>query len=296
MSEMAAAAAGGPQIAVIVPHYNDVVRLVRCLEALAPQLAPDVELVVVDNGSTDDLGPARAALPGVRIVTEPAKGAALARNRGVAETTAPVLAFIDSDCLPAPGWIAAARGVASRTDRDFFGGPIEVFDETPAPRSGAEAFEAVFAFDWKSYISRKGFAGSGNLVTSRAVFEAVGPFIAGLSEDLDWSHRATAKGYRLSVAPDLIVGHPSRSDWPALRRKWLRMTREAWELNGIADPMRWRLKALAMPVSAIVHLPKALASPRLAGIGERARAAATLLRLRFLRMVWMLRLAAGGQI
>ena len=86
-----------PAIAVIIPHYNDVARLARCLTALAPQLAPDVELVVVDNGSTDSLEPARAALPGVQIVTEPEKGAAPARNRGVAETTAPVLAFIDSD-------------------------------------------------------------------------------------------------------------------------------------------------------------------------------------------------------
>ena len=87
-----------------------------------------------------------------------------------------------------------------------------MFDETPAPRSGAEAFEAVFAFDWRGYIANKGFTVTANMVTCRAVFADVGPFINGVSEDLDWYRRATAKGYRLQAAGDLRVGHPSRSD------------------------------------------------------------------------------------
>lgn len=285
-----------PAIAVIVPHYNDAARLARCLAALGPQLEPDVELVVVDNGSTEDLGPARAALPGVRIVTESAKGAALARNRGVAETAAPVLVFLDSDCLPAPGWLAAARATAARADGDLFGGRIDVFDETPAPRSGAEAFEAVFAFDWQGYVEKKGFTVTANMVTRRDVFAATGPFINGVSEDLDWCQRAVAKGFRLRTAPGLRVGHPSRSDWAALRRKWLRMTREAYELDGARSRGRWVLKALAMPVSVLAHLPKVAASPRLSGPGERLRGAATLTRLRLARMVWMLRQAAGQKV
>lgn len=283
-----------PALAVIIPHYNDVARLARCLAALVPQLTPDVELVVIDNASTDRLDSARAALPGVRIVTEPAKGAALARNRGVAETSAPVLAFLDSDCLPAADWLAAARATGARTDGDLFGGRIDVFDETPPPRSGAEAFEAVFAFDWRGYIEKKGFSVTANLVTRREVFQTTGPFIHGVSEDLDWCRRATAKGFRLCPAPDLRVGHPSRQDWEALRKKWLRLTREAFELESRRGV--WALKALAMPVSALVHLPKVIASPRLSGPVERARGAATLVRLRLARMVWMLRQASGSQI
>lgn len=285
-----------PGLAVIIPHYDDVARLTRCLAALVPQLGPEVELVIVDNGTPGSLASARAVLPGVAIVTEPAKGAALARNRGVAETRAPVLAFLDSDCVPGPGWIAAARATAARSDGDLFGGRIDVFDETPPPRSGAEAFETVFAFDWQGYIVRKGFTVTANMVTTRAVFEDVGPFINGVSEDLDWCRRATAKGYRLRAAPDLAVGHPSRSDWPELRRKWLRMTREAWMLEAPRGRARWILRALAMPVSAAVHLPKVLASSRLGGLGERLRGAATLVRLRMARMAWMLRQVAGMRV
>ena len=284
-----------PAVAVIIPHYNDVVRLARCLTALAPQLAPDVELVVVDNASTDSLDPARAALPGVRIVIEPAKGAALARNLGVAETTTPVLAFIDSDCLPAADWVEMARKTAARTDGDLFGGRVDVFDETPPPRSGAEAFEAVFAFNFRKYIEKQGFTGAGNMVTTRAVFEAVGGFLNGVSEDREWSMRAVSNGYRLLYEDALAVSHPSRSDWPALRRKWQRMTQETYNLEGADARGRWTMRALAMPVSALVHLPKILASPRLSG-GERLRGAATLIRLRLLRMAWMLRQAVGGKV
>ena len=77
------------EVAIIIPHYNDVARLERCLEALMPQVGADVEVVVADNASTADLGPVRARWPGVRIVTQPEKGAGPARNAGVAATDAP---------------------------------------------------------------------------------------------------------------------------------------------------------------------------------------------------------------
>lgn len=285
-----------PDAAVIIPHYNDVVRLERCLAVLAASDLHGVDLVVVDNGSSQSLTAIRAAFPGVRFFIEPEKGAAAARNRGVRETTAPLLLFIDSDCIPAPDWLTMARQVAARAD--LIGGRVDVFDETPPPRSGAEAFEAVFAFNFRNYIEVQGFTGAGNLVTRRDVFEAVGGFVNGVSEDRDWSMRAVAKGYRLIYEDGLVVSHPSRSDWPALRHKWQRMTRELCASNGSAprDRLRWGMRALAMLPSAVVHLPKVLLSPRLNGAGERLRAAATLIRLRFLRMVWMLRQAAGLSI
>ena len=291
----------GAAIAVIIPHYNDGERLARCLAALMAQDGTGAEVVVVDNGSTQPLDAIRAAHPAVRFVTEPAKGAALARNRGVAETTAPILAFLDSDCLPAPDWLAVARRLGTDPAADIWGGRIDVFDETPPPRSGAEAFEAVFAFDWRGYIEKKGFAVTASLVTRREVFESTGPLINGVSEDLEWCRRAVGKGWRLAAAEDLRVGHPSRSDWPALERKWIRVTKESYDLAGgraagVQGQAKWALKALAMPMSALVHLPRVLFSPDLRGARERLRGAGTLWRLRLRRMRWMLRQAAGRPI
>ena len=288
--------ADAPDIAVIIPHYDDPVRLRRCLAAMAENELGRAEVLVVDNASPEPPEALTGEFPFARLLTEAEKGAGPARNRGVAESRAPVLAFIDADCVPAPDWLETARAVAGRAD--LVGGRVSVFDETPPPRSGAEAFEAVFAFDFRNYIERKGFSGAGNLVTHRRVFEAVGGFGNGISEDTEWTMRAVAAGHGLIYEDGLRVGHPSRADWPALRRKWRRMTEEAYALERARGRprIRWVLKALAMPASAVMHLPKLVVSPRLTGPGERLRGAATLIRLRLLRMVWMLRQAASGRI
>lgn len=282
------------EAAIIIPHYNDVARLCRCLTALIPQIGPGIELVVVDNGSTESLDPLRASWPGLRLVTEAAKGAAHARNRGVAETGAALLFFLDCDCLPAPDWLQTALAVCDGAD--VTGGRIEVFDETPPPRTGAQAFEAVFAFDNRAYVARQGFSVTANLLTRRDVFAATGPFRAGLSEDLDWCRRATARGYRLAYEDGLRVGHPSRGDWPALRRKWRRLTEEGFGVNGTSPRQRlaWGARALLMPASILVHLPRVLRHRALRDPGERRRALVTLARLRLTRMRWMLAQALRG--
>lgn len=288
-----------PDIAVIIPHYNDAVRLERCLTELMKNDVGTAEILVVDNNSPAPPDHLQARFPNVRFLSETEKGAGPARNRGVAESTAPVLLFIDSDCVPDHDWLTVARTVAPKAD--LIGGRVDIFDETPPPRSGAEAFEKVFAFDFKNYIEVKGFTGSGNLVTRRDVFEDVGPFRTVVSEDSDWSYRATAKGYRLIYEDGLRVSHPSRSDWNALRHKWRRLTQESYALlqsqrPGMSGRLRWALKALAMPLSAVAHLPKLFLSPKLDTIGERFRAAGTLIRLRLQRMLWMLQQTVGGQV
>ncbi len=279
--------------AVIIPHYNDTARLDRCLAALGAQDLTAVEVVVVDNGSTEPLAAVKAAHPFARFVVEPEKGAAAARNRGVAETTAPGLFFLDADCVPTSDWLAAAlRATAPGT---VTGGRVEVFDETPGPRSGAEAFETVFAFHQRAYIEKKGFSVTANLITTRAVFEATGPFRAGVSEDLDWCHRATAAGHRLVYDDRLTVAHPTRRDLTALLGKWRRMTAETFGLGGGGARARliWAGRACLMPLSVLAHAPRVMTHPALASPGERARALATLARLRLTRSVWMLRQAAG---
>jgi GT2 family glycosyltransferase len=296
-SRISVAAKPPPTLAVIIPHYNDPVRLGTCLAALAPQLAgrTDVECLVVDNDSPCDLGPLEAARPAIRFVTEARKGAAAARNRGVSETSAPALLFLDSDCVPAPDWLVTALGLYGRAD--VIGGRVDTFDETPPPRTGPEAFETVFAFHQKDYIEKKGFSVTANLLTSRAVFEDVGPLTVGLSEDIDWCWRAREKGYQLIYADELAVAHPTRSDWPGLTKKLRRTTDELFFLNGTSPSarMKWLARSMAVLLSGPVQITTVLASPRLSGAGERSRAAGTLLRLRAMRSFWMMRQALLGR-
>ncbi|MCB2128042.1 MAG: glycosyltransferase [Rhodobacteraceae bacterium] len=288
-----------PSHAVIIPHFNDTARLRRCLGALFAPGIGTAEVVVVDNGSTEPTGWVSADFPAVRLLHEPMKGAANARNRGVAETTAPWVFFLDADCVPAPDWLSAAQAGCGAAD--IVGGAIDVFDETPPPRSGAQAFETVFAFNYRDYIEKKHFSVTANLLTSRTVFDAVGPFIDGLSEDAEWCLRARAKGFRIALDENLRVSHPTRSDMPALDRKWRRITREMFALHqtrhpGLTGRVLWAARAPVVALSALAHLPKLVASPRLSGGAERASGAAALISMRCRRAWWMLRQAFGGQI
>ena len=275
------------QISVIIPHYNDVQRLTRCLEALMPQVRADVDVIVADNGSSESLDVVVARWPTVRVVVQPEKGAGPARNAGAWASDAPWLLFLDADCVPADHWLETARDLM---DRDVvYGGAVTLFDETPPPKSGAEAFETIFAFQVELYLE-KGFLASCQLVMAREAFERVGGFKSDVSEDVDWSRRATGAGLRLALSPELSVSHPSRSDWTALERKWRRLTSEEYltEVHGPVRRLRWALKAVAMPLSVLMHLPRVLLAPALTG-GERIRAVGTLIRLRFMRMIWMLK-------
>lgn len=277
--------------AVIIPHRNDPIRLTRCLDALLTGASPDVEIVVVDNGSTVFPEDLVAAFPGVRIVSEPWAGAAHARNRGVAETCAERLFFLDCDCVPDPGWITTA--LAFGPGADIVGGRIALFDETPKARTGAQAFEAVFAFDNRRYVESEGFSVTANLLTTRAVFEAVGPFRDGVSEDKDWCQRATRMGYRIAYEDALSVAHPTRADWDALVRKWRRLTEEGHALSTqTGGSIAWAARALATGPSAFVHAPRLLRKEGLSA-GDRIAGLSVLFRLRWLRAWWMLRQVAG---
>ena len=285
------AVAGAPDAAVIIPHYNDTSRLLRCLSALVPQAARHrVEIVVSDNGSDADMTALQARFPQVKVVVERAKGAANARNAGVAASTAPWLFFLDSDCVPAEDWLDRAMATGGRDV--IIGGRVDVFEETPPPRSGAEAFEAVFGFAQRDYIRHKYFSVTANLLTTRAMFEAVGGFDGMVSEDCDWCRRARAKGYDIEYRDDLVVRHPGRATWAALARKWQRVTNEAYFGNGtsVADRVRWALRALVVAVSPAAHLPRMVRASHLTH-HERLAGAATLIRLRLARAGWMLRQA-----
>jgi GT2 family glycosyltransferase len=293
---------GQPEMAasVIIPHYNDPVHLREVLDRLEAQAArlrssAAVEILVVDNGSTVDLAPLQRAHPSVRWLVEPQKGAANARNRGVAASRAGLFAFIDSDCIPADDWLETA--LACARGPDIVGGRVDTHDESPPPRSGAEAFERVFAFNQKAYVMRMGFTGAGNFVVKKQVFEAVGPFVHGVSEDKDWCLRAGRLGYRIVYADNLVVSHPTRPDWPSLRRKWARLTEESFGLAMQAPlgRLRWFARSFLVLASIPVHAVQLLLSPRLDTSGERLRGTATLVAIRMRRFGWMLRQALTGE-
>ncbi|MEA2472446.1 MAG: hypothetical protein QOE06_361 [Thermoleophilaceae bacterium] len=124
-----------PDVTVVIPTRDRWDILSRTLAALDRQDlgAVEAEVVVVDNGSRDV-----PELPGVRVVSEPVRGAAAARNRGIAEARGRIVLFIGDDCIPADAGLVRghaeshadgpARAVTGRIEWDPAVERTEVMD------------------------------------------------------------------------------------------------------------------------------------------------------------------------
>jgi GT2 family glycosyltransferase len=280
-----------PLVSVIVPHLHDLRGLDLCLAALARQTLPPerVEIIVADNGSPEgEAAVARTVGGRARLVIVAEPGAGPARNGGVAVSRGEILAFTDCDCRPEPDWLE--QGTLALSRHDIVGGRIRVLARNPLAPTAPEAFERVFAFDNEAYVTRKGFSATANLFCPRAVFDAVGGFRRGLSEDVDWCHRARSAGLSVGYAPEAVVGHPARRTWAELRAKWRRLDRESYARIAGAGRLGWILRSLMLPGSALVHTPRVLFSGELSGLDQRLAALGVLYRLRLWRLADALRL------
>jgi glycosyltransferase involved in cell wall biosynthesis len=128
-------------IDIVICTYNNVVMLDRVLQCLVAQDTTDVSwsVLVVENNCTDatrrviDEYIAAGKIPGLRVVTEIIQGLTPARLRGVHETTAPWIAFVDDDCLLDRGWIGAVADFAvQHSEAAAFGGRVLPAWEAPA--------------------------------------------------------------------------------------------------------------------------------------------------------------------
>jgi glycosyltransferase involved in cell wall biosynthesis len=264
-----------PEISIVVPHLNQPGALAEGLAALLDQeIAPGrAEIVVVDNGSAEPPGAVVARFPGVRLAIEPVPGPGPARNRGVAETTAPILAFTDADCLVDRRWAAMIlERFAAEPDLAILGGDVRVRAAEPGHPTAAEAYDLVYAFPQRRYIERKHFSGGGNLAMRRTVFERVGPFAGiAVAEDTDWGQRAARMGFVTLYEPRMIVHHPARRSMADLKAKWDRNISHHYAAlaPGAAARLGWIARLAALGVMPLAQVPHILATDRLHNPRER---------------------------
>ncbi|MEQ8848772.1 glycosyltransferase family A protein [Botrimarina sp.] len=106
-------AAGTPTYSVVVPCYNGAPFLRETLDSVLAQTAPPLEILVIDDGSTDDSAAvAESYGDPVRVIRQPNQGESVARNRGIDEARAEWVAFLDADDLWRPSKLAAQLEVA----------------------------------------------------------------------------------------------------------------------------------------------------------------------------------------
>jgi glycosyltransferase involved in cell wall biosynthesis len=234
-----------PLASVVIPVRNDAQGIVDTLRALGEQTLPRerFEVLVVDDASDDGTAEAVVAHEDVRLLRQDhPTGSYGARNRGMGEAGARIIAFTDAGCLPAPDWIE--RGIARlEAGNGVIGGHIAM-PLGPAPTLAAMV-DVIHHLDQQRYVEEYGSAVTANLVTERSVFDRVGPFHEGLrsSGDVEWTTRAVRAGIPLVYAPEVVVTHHPRTRARQLLRKSSRVAQGGSALRalGLDEPGPTRL-------------------------------------------------------
>lgn len=200
-------------ITVVVPTRDRPERLRACLQALSAATGPDDEVVVVDSASRQagEVAAVADAL-GARLLRVEQPGASRARNAGWRAAERPVVAFIDDDCLAAPGWTACyARGFAAHPEAVALWGPVTV----AVAGTGTADVAADGPAEARHGDDVGPLGGSGNLAVRVAALARVGGFDellgAGVplraSEDKDLLLRLLAAGGSARLEPGAVVQH-----------------------------------------------------------------------------------------
>ena len=190
---------------VIVPARNAASTLGATLAALAAQrTTAEFEVIVVDDGSTDDTAAIAESSPlAVRLVRSGGVGPGPARNAGVAVATGEALAFTDADCVPTPGWLEA--GLEALAGADLVQGAVHA-----DPAAAAGPFDRTL---W--VVAETGLYECASLFCRRELFDRVGGFEdwlgarlgKPLAEDAWFGWRARRAGARTAFADAALVHH-----------------------------------------------------------------------------------------
>jgi glycosyltransferase involved in cell wall biosynthesis len=127
-----------PAVSVIIPTHDRAAFLIEALDSVASQTFKDYEVIVVDDGSAEDIAVAvrdHATQP--RVMRQPHQGPAAARNYGLSEASSDIVAFLDSDDLWLPRKLDVfMQAMAARADVNIFYGPMAPIDESRRPVAG----------------------------------------------------------------------------------------------------------------------------------------------------------------
>lgn len=203
------------EASIIIPTYNRVDKLQRCLLALSSQTYPmaDLEVIVVVDGSTDNTLGMLAGLKtpfGMRVIQQPNSGQPAALNRGAAEAAGRVCIFLDDDITVAPCFVAEHLSLHHIRDRVVGIGQLTL---TLSPN--ADWFARGFAQSWRDHYSQLNHGThqpdwddcyGGNMSVSHAAFLAVGGNITDLRRayDVELAYRLKQYGCSFEYLPEAV--------------------------------------------------------------------------------------------
>lgn len=210
-----------PLVSIIVCSYNGGKTLAACLESLGRIDYPAYEIILVDDGSTDDTAGIAARFPHVRYLRQENHGLSHARNTGAAAARGEVFAYTDSDCMADRDWLRFLIGTLRSGRYAGAGGP----NVSPPATNWIQACVAAAPGGPTHVLLTDTVAEhipGCNMAWYRWAFESVGGFDVEYhkaGDDVDFCWRVQQAGHEIAFSPSAVVWHHRRFTLSAFRRQ-----------------------------------------------------------------------------
>jgi cellulose synthase/poly-beta-1,6-N-acetylglucosamine synthase-like glycosyltransferase len=229
------------------------------LDALLSQLhGGGIEILVVNDGSTDETLSRVERVPDVRLINQPNAGPAVARNHGAREAQGSIILFTDDDCVPTPGWIDAmlapfedpevigAKGIYRTHQSELMARFVQIEYEDRY-RLMARLADIDFVDTYSAAFRRDRFLEMGGYDTS---------FPVACAEDAELSYRMSGRGWKMKFAPSAVVYHTHPNSFSGYLKKkykfayWRMLAVRKNPAKGLKDshtPQIMKLQSLLAP-------------------------------------------------
>lgn len=210
-----------PKVSIIVCSYNGAQTLEACLRSLKKIDYPDYEVIVVDDGSTDNTKEILAHHPWVNAIHQSNQGLSVARNVGAAAATGEILAYTDSDCMADPDWLFYLVGTLLSGDYAGVGGP----NISPPAENWHQACVAAAPGGPNHVLLTDVIAEhipGCNMAFHRWAFDRIGGFdpeYRKAGDDVDFCWRLQQENLVIAFSPAAIVWHYRRFTLKAFRKQ-----------------------------------------------------------------------------
>lgn len=198
-------------VSIVIPVYNEALELDACLQAIARQTVQPLEVIVVDNNSTDTSREVAQKYDFVTLFSESKQGVVHARTTGFNAARGEIIGRIDADTILSDGWVAQVQNIFMDQDLDAMSGAATYYN-----MSAAKLFNAG-DLRLRRYLARK-LEGSlylwgANMAVRRSAWMHIRNELCslnGMHEDYDIGLHLQQRGYTVGFCEDLTVGVSSR--------------------------------------------------------------------------------------
>ena len=210
-----------PSISVVVCAYNEAATIDECMRHTCALDYPNLEIIVCDDGSTDDTAALASRHPRAQVFTLPHAGLSVARNEGYRVANGELVAYLDSDAYPTPEWPYFLALGLDAPDVGGVGGPnVPPVDDPPGAhvvaRSPGGPVHVLLSDDRAEHIP------GCNMAFWKGVLTEVGgcdPIYMAAGDDVDLCWRVRDRDWEIGFHPAALVWHHRRAGLRAYLRQ-----------------------------------------------------------------------------